>query len=1492
MHYDPDRLNLSTILVAVTRNCPLGCAHCFESEALDCEETLSLNELQNIIKIFQDNCIVSGYRIIDYSIHYIRVLIIFAILEFDLLTRIYSLIMGVAAHKGSVLGIDIGSVAISVVQMDIDRKILKYTYQFHKGRIRDYLRSLRDDFDLKEVHSIACTTISGVKPEHVKVYNPQVAVIKASRVFCPGARSILWVGAEKFMVIRLDENGNYDFTATNSSCAAGTGSFLDQQAFRLNLSGIEELSHTALRNRGDIPEIASRCAVFAKTDLIHAQQRGYSIEAICDSLCRGLAKNITDTLFSKETPALPVLFIGGVSMNGAVAKHLENLLDTALLKHQFGHLFGAAGTCLMLLDDLARHATLKIDSLEEIIDQDQGNREYFYEPLTLKLSDYPDFSAESSSKFKPQLSDHTVEVEVDIYHDMNNSMRYNAYLGIDIGSTSTKAILTDEFSRPLAGLYTYTAGKPLAAVKSLLEALSCFISDKRLDINILGVGTTGSGRKFIGKIIGADMIIDEITTHARAAYQLNPDTDTIIEIGGQDAKFTMMHEGRVTFSQMNTVCAAGTGSFIEEQATKLDCQLTEYSKKVENVRAPLASDRCTVFMERDINQLLNNGFSVDEILATTLHSVTENYLKKVATGGSIGRYICFQGATARNRSLVAAFEQRLKTRIFVSRYCHLTGALGTAILLREEMKSPSTFPGLDLYREEIPIDSETCILCTNNCHISIANVKGEKVAYGFMCGRDYDTRKFVNKNTSGFDMLLERKKILDVRQDKLKDGDLTIGLPASLHVFEDLNPWKNFFKNLSIKTISSENFHDPVKTGKRIAGAEFCAPIDSIYGHVAYLAEKADFIFLPVSIESRTKPDKKTHRNFCYYTQFSPSLVYMLKDKGIEEKILSPYIDFFKGNRHIARNLLNILKPIAGDGISYSKVKSSWEKAQDDYLYARKQLDRLYKQEFGPEKDISCMLMGRPYVVLSGTLNKGIPDILAGMGIKTFFQDMMPADMQTPEDIEFLVKKLPWHFAVNIMETAKRVALTENLYPVLITAFKCAPDSLIIDYFKKVFHNHKKPYLILQIDEHDSNVGYETRIESALRSFRNHAALKKPREIIKSFSILPQVETRLNGRTLLFPDWDPLVSRLIVANLKRSGIDARRMESNDLIIKKSMAHNTGQCLPMNIITQECIEYVEKHDLKAENTVIWMLESFLTCNLRMYPFNMKTLLENYGKGFEKISVYSGELSHFEISYRTGFYAYFAYLLGGLIRKLGCKIRPYEKNKGKTDSTIQHSIAILEEAFLGNRSMDKAVAEAIGLFDDIEKEEVRKPKVAIFGDFYVRDNDVMNQGLLHVIEGAGGEVLTTPYNDYLKITFENTMRPVSRGEYLEVSVARLMLSALKLVEKKYYKYFEKHLGKAPVTDPIKLEQKLKKFNIDRYHSGESYDNILKIFYIIENYPDVSLFVQTNPAFCCPSLVTEAMTREIRRITGVPVVTITYDGTSELKNDIVIPYLQELR
>jgi len=1181
---------------------------------------------------------------------------------------------------------------------------------------------------------------------------------------------------------------------------------------------------------------------------------------------------------------------GGVSRNRSVLGHLQGILGKEIESNSLSHHLPAIGAAALLQEEISRGKTMPPMDFSKII-AEQGEKDYFFDALKAPFIGSGEQEPFVSSEFAPYVANHSGKVQVDNYA-LPVAGKAQFYLGIDVGSTSTKSVLCDIAGKPVAGFYTYTLGQPLCAVQAVFETMDSLLLEFDIEPEFLACGTTGSGRKFIGGIVGADQDVDEITAHARAAYELNPDTDTIIEIGGQDAKFTQMKEGMVTFSHMNTVCAAGTGSFIEELAGRLGVQLKDYERLAMGQKAPLASDRCTVFMERDINQLLSQGYSVEEVLATVIHSVRENYLKKVASESHIGEQICFQGATAKNRALVSAFEQRLGKPLFVSPLCHLTGALGTALILMEEHEGVSKFRGLELYKKEIPVETETCDLCLNHCTISVAEVKEEKLAYGFLCGRDYETKKFVKSGGEGFDLMRERRRLL--KSTSLKPGESsgiqpTIGLPSTLHLVEDQAFWRLFFRELGIEIVSSEGFKDSLKAGKKIAGAEFCAPIDAMYGHVTMLAESCDYVFIPLYLEARLSPGKNEH-NFCYYTQYSGSLAF-LKGKEMKDKLISPMLNFSKNGDSNSRVLLKELKGAGFNQLKLSDISVALQEAREGARQMKEEMESFFREEKEDNGDISVVLLGRPYVVLSETLNKGIPGIFSALGIRAYSQDMLKVDADRDEAFDELLKKIPWHFAANIMRAAELICRTPKLYPVLVTAFKCAPDSFILEYFKQLMNLYGKPYLVIQIDEHDSNTGYETRIEAALRSFRNHSRSENRESDPELGSLLPKVDKKIGQRILMVPNWDSYVSPLIAANLRRAGYDARLLESSEMGIRESMVHNTGQCLPINVIAQNYMDYIERHRLEPDRTILWMMESHGTCNIRQYPFYIKRILENHGSGMEKAAVYSGELTHRELSLGATYYGYFAYMLGGLFRKLALRIRPYEENHGETDQVNEEVHQILVDSFSGKCSIDAAIREGVGMFEEIDYDrEARKPKVAIFGDLYVRDNDVMNQDLIRSIEEAGGEALVTPYNDYAKLNIENIFRrAIQRGERVETGKNRIILNLLKFMDDRYYKPFGRILGPAPVIRPLELEKRLVDFNVDLLNSGESYDNLLKIFYIMENYPDVSLFVQTNPSFCCPALVTEAMTEKIRQTTGVPVVTITYDGTSDRMNDVIVPYIR---
>ena len=1389
------------------------------------------------------------------------------------------------------LGIDVGSVAVSVAVLGPGKRRLDGTHAIHNGDAAGALRGILTGL---KVRGDVWVAVTGSAPDAVRAhgrYDSLVSLITGCRAYHPGARSILHVGGERFGLVQFDEHGSYTSYRTNTTCAAGTGGFLDQQAERLNLSGAGELGEIALRSTGPPPPIATRCAVFAKTDLAHAQQEGFSLPQICDGLCRGVARHIVEALVHGKPVQPPVVFSGGVSRNGAVVAHLNRMLGIDLIC-EAGPL-GAAGAALCLLEEPGHRLSAPFQCPGDIVRPVARRRVYAFAPLELKQSKAPDVSGMHLARFTRPGSKGENPVDVEIHAAWEAMRPLDFILGIDVGSTSTKAALVTPTGAVAAGVYTRTAGQPIAAVQSLLAAIADIGNRRAGLLRIIGAAVTGAGRKLAGAVVGADLVLDEITAHARAACALTPDVDTIIEIGGQDSKFTTLKDGRVNFCVMNTVCAAGTGSFIEEQARKLGCRLEDYALRALNAPSPMASNRCTVFMERDINHLLFDGYSRDEILATVLHSIAENYLAKVAVEKQIGRVICFQGATARNTALVAAFEQRLGKPIQVSEFCHLTGAIGAALVLSDAGVPATDFRGLDLYRKTIPTQVEVCSLCANHCKITVADIEGESVASGFLCGRDYKAPSRVDRNRSGFSLLKERRQSFFASEAPTGLDGPRLGLPSTLHMADDLEFWKVFFGALSIRVVTTEQ----LLPGTGVAAAEFCAPMSALHADVHSLLSRSDYVFMPYYLEHRTG-DKSIRRQYCYYTQYAPSLAASAcgvapTDTG---RVLTPLVRSLYGSLHTQLELYRMLQSIGVTRVGLGDVYRAYHRACEFKAAALARLQRRYREETASTSGIHVVLLGRPYTILSRHMNKGIPDIFGALGVKAFFQDMLPEDRSPADAIKALLREVHWHYAATILRTAETVAMRAGAYPVLVTAFRCSPDSFVAEFFKSIMDAHRKPYLILQLDEHGSSVGYETRIEAAVRSFQNHHSVsRKPPRPVYSPDLLFRAASTTEDKTLFFPAWDPLSFRLVAANLRREGIDARLLHDSPDTIRRSLRHNSGQCIPLNIVAQNFIEHIETHELDPARCLLWMIPSSLACNLRMYPHFAHNLLAARGKGFEKAGIYLGSLSFVELSMRLPVATYLAFMLGGLIREIGCKLRPRETEAGAVDAAIEKAVQLLESAFSGDGDREDAVREAAAVIAAVptrvgDRGKRPRPKVAVFGDLYSRDNDTLNQGLIHFIEAHGGEVVTLPYSSYVKMVAWPYMRKwFLEGEYLDALTTGATMAAVTLMERRYRNPLERLINEPEPVFNDPPEQILRRFGLRLEHTGESMDNLLKVHYTQKYHPDVSLFVQASPAFCCPALITEAMALRIEQVTGVPVVSITYDGIGGNKNDVIVPYLK---
>ncbi len=564
----------------------------------------------------------------------------------------------------SIVGIDLGSVSVKTVTLSLDGTIVSSRYKRHYGQALaaalEFLDDLPDGVPLAVTGSAGKLLASILDLTHV---NEVVALSAAAGKYYPHVKTVIEMGGEDSKLLVMEDGKLKDFSM-NSACAAGTGSFLDQQAERLNIKIEDEFGELALKSENP-PRIAGRCSVFAKSDMIHLQQLATPDYDIVAGLCFAVARNFKSTIGRGKKCLAPMMFVGGVAANAGMVRAFREVMKTGEDLIVPGHfsVLPAAGAALYA--------------------KDRGDIKMFRGAdkvrAHLKVSRY------MGAGLAPLLADEKFLIRsspLSEVHEIEGDEKIDAYLGVDIGSISTNVVVIDEEKRVLSKRYLMTAGRPLEAVRRGLREVGAEIGDK---VAIRGAGTTGSGRYMIADFIGADIVKNEITAQATAAADIDPSVDTIFEIGGQDSKFISLKGGVVVDFEMNKVCAAGTGSFLEEQAEKLDINIkNQFGEMSLHSRCPISlGERCTVFMESAVVSHQQKGAPTEDLVAGLGYSIVYNYLNKVVGDKKVGDRIFFQGGVAFNKGVAAAFESVTGKPITVPPHHDVTGAIGMAIIAKK-----------------------------------------------------------------------------------------------------------------------------------------------------------------------------------------------------------------------------------------------------------------------------------------------------------------------------------------------------------------------------------------------------------------------------------------------------------------------------------------------------------------------------------------------------------------------------------------------------------------------------------------------------------------------------------------------------------------------------------------------------------------------------------------------------------------------------------------
>ena len=902
------------------------------------------------------------------------------------------------------------------------------------------------------------------------VENEFRAIARGMRIFHPEVRTVFEMGGQTSKFLRLGNGkdsvhmGILDYQASGE-CAAGTGSFIDQQASRLRYS-IENVGPAAC-GASCSARIAGRCSVFAKTDMIHAQQKGYTTDQILRGLCDAVARNYKASIVKGRRVAPPVAFIGGVAMNESIRRSLCEAFklgdDDFLVPELYGWM-GAAGAAVLETEEQNRPAPRR------------SRRHPQQEPPETGLGSEP-LSLANVRLLRNQVN----KVE-----PPRKGEQINAYLGIDVGSVSTNLVVIDDEGKVHKEIYLYTEGRPIEIVTRGLKEIEAELGAV---LDVRGVGTTGSGRELIGELIGADTVNDEITAHKTGAAFVSSrmgmePVDTIFEIGGQDSKFIRIEKGVVVDFTMNEACAAGTGSFLEEQAEKMGISIKEqFARLALASRNPAGlGERCTVFMERDVTALLVKGLEVGDLAAGLAYSVALNYLNRVVRGRKIGKVIFFQGGTAYNDAVAAAFSQILRKQIIVPPHNGVMGAIGAALLARDRMQKstvPSKFRGYDLRRVEFSSRDFVCHACSNYCDIKEFNIEGERTYWGDQCSDKFRKPARTDRKPVIDDLIGYRDRLLESCLADHVDGQPTVGIPRAMFFFDRFPFWCTYFQSLGFNVnLSNSTDRRTATAGAEMAVAQPCFPVQVAHGHVRELLEKnLDYILLPNSVDAES-PQNSVPSHLCPWNQTLPFVMRVaphVEDAGV--KLLAPTVHFREGHDFVAKEISKFAASLEIRTRKSNLAVRAAYAAQANFNRALLNAGECALARLEETGEPAVILLGRPYNLYDRGVNCDIPRKLR----KTYGVNVIPMDFLAldEEDISSVNDNMFWNSGRRILAAALISRRLRNLHLIYISNFKCGPDSFIKSFLDDAAG---VPSLVLQFDGHSNDAGFITRCEAYLES--------------------------------------------------------------------------------------------------------------------------------------------------------------------------------------------------------------------------------------------------------------------------------------------------------------------------------------------------------------------------------------------------------------------------
>ncbi len=1388
------------------------------------------------------------------------------------------------------VGVDVGSTTVKIIVMNEDKETIYKDYQRHysdtKNTVCDVLESLNNRFKNSQF-TLALTgsgAISVSKFLEVNFIQEVVSCKRAVEKYIPQTDVVIELGGEDAKIIYFDKSIEQRM---NGTCAGGTGAFIDQMASLLDTdpSGLNEYA----KKYNTIYPIASRCGVFAKTDIQPLINEGAAKEDIAASIFQAVVNQTISGLACGRPIKGKIAFLGGplTYLSELRKRFIEtlNLTPDETIIPEEGHLLVAKGAALDSIEEepiTNEELANKIEKLRNSVD----NTTQPLEPLFTDENEYRKFSERHN------------KATVNKFPLKN--FKGDCFIGIDAGSTTTKLVLVDIEGNLLFSEYGSNEGNPLNSTIAMLEHLYKALPE---GAKIRYSGVTGYGEKLIQTALNIDLGEIETIAHYTAAKKFEPDVTSIVDIGGQDMKYIRLKNGAIDNIMLNEACSSGCGSFIETFAKSLGLKIEDFVQEAIHSKRPVdLGSRCTVFMNSKIKQAQKEGYSVGDISSGLSYSVIKNAIQKVMKVRDVetlGQHIVVQGGTFYNDAVLRAFEKIVGKNVVRPDISGLMGAYGMALLAKEQyeanmdMEYYSTICKMEeLHNLDIKVTHTRCNGCENHCKLTINKFgNGKKYISGNRCEKGAG---IVSKNAE-LPNLVKYKNERIFNYTPLKEEDAkrgTIGIPRVLNMYEDYPFWFTFFTELGFRVILSEKSTRKTyeKGMESMPSESVCYPAKLSHGHIEELINKGiTTIFYPCMPYSRKEYEKADNRYNCpiviSYSEVLKNNVESLKEKKI--KYMNPFLPFDKEN--LVKKIME-LDEFKEYNFTKKELEQAAEQAEKEYQACKKDIQTkgMETVKYIEENNLKgIVLAGRPYHI-DPEINHGIDTLITSLGLCVLTEDSISNQAEPKRPLRVVDQ---WVFHARLYAAADFVGKHDNLELIQLNSFGCGVDAVTTDQVEEILVSYNKMYTLIKIDEVNNLGAVKIRIRSLLASMTKRL---KDKELAKGdYEVDKKVFTKEMRKdyTILIPQMIPIHFELLEAAVNSCGYNAVLLrECTPHTVEVGLKYvNNDACYPSILVTGQMIEALQSGKYDLNKTALIMSQTGGGCRATNYIGFIRKALKD--AGFSNIPIISfnvvgmEKMPGFKLTPKLLEKLIKAVILGDLLQKVLHKNKAYEINKGETEKLYNKWLDKCKDV-LQNASSKQFKQTIYDIVEDFEKIEidttVEKPRVGIVGEVLIKYHPFGNNFVADLLEKEGAEVILPDFMGFIKFmaTHKITFNKLLNMNKTSSKISKIAISLIDLLEKdlKIALSNSKKNYLMP-CDIWHLEDQVKDILSIGNQTGEGWFLTAEMIEYIEN--DIPNIVCVQPFACLPNhVVGKGVIKTIRsKYPYANITPVDYDpGASE--------------